>query len=262
VICTQLQPFPINYVANHQPFHAPLQAGDLQPAVVRLCPGTHTLTDTLDLTSGDSNIAWKSADPSNPAIVTAAMELGRSGWSKHGSPTADGTIIWSTPLLPASTSAVPLHGFRQLWKNADTVDGGRRRARATLKGSVCGTVEEYALGCQTFQTPTGGMNLTASLPGEFPGYTANTSWPADWQSSDDVEVVYSRSGTPWTEYRCKVNYTEAGSTGTKIVLEEPCWSILVARSGCRDQAGTCTGLVFEQDVALAECYWGSRCSCA
>ena len=204
-------------------------AGALQPATVTLCPGPHHVEGlTLDPAT-DSNIAWESVDPRAPAVVTAGVAI--TGWSQ------DGSGAWSAPFPAAfqqqrgAAAADPNpeparpFGVRQLWG-----PDGTRRKRQTLEGAVCGGVADYALGCSAFALPHGNgggsMNLTASLPSEFPGFTANTSWPAlHWNASTSVEAVFSRSGA-WRRAACGVRrafspFCTTPGAATRLVSARP-----------------------------------------
>ena len=213
-------------------------AGALQPATVTLCPGPHHVEGlTLDPAT-DSNIAWESVDPRAPAVVTAGVAI--TGWSQ------DGSGAWSAPFPAAfqqqrgAAAADPNpeparpFGVRQLWG-----PDGTRRKRQTLEGAVCGGVADYALGCSAFALPHGNgggsMNLTASLPSEFPGFTANTSWPAlHWNASTSVEAVFSRSGA-WRRAACGVRRAACGVPSRRSAprLARP-------RGSCRRARFCCT----------------------
>eukprot|EP01052_Picozoa_sp_SAG31_P012137 SAG31_NODE_702_length_12723_cov_4.100206_5_plen_868_part_00 len=202
------------------------QAGDLRVAEIVLCSGVHVVHEPLRLNAMDSNVRWRSRDPKSPATVSGRAQI--MDWSKTNAGT------WEAQ-LPAGSVKI-----RQLWG-----PDGKRRKRQALEGASCGDKSEYAKGCNSFELPdtARAMNLTASPPGEFPGFTANDTFPLRWRHTDNVEAVWSRSGVPWTEFRCRVNYTDQIAGGfSRIVLDSPCWHNLVARSGCRDQPGTCNPL--------------------
>jgi hypothetical protein len=169
-------------------------AGDRRPAMITLCAGEHQMAQTMHLDASDSNLAFRGdARGGATATLTARIEIsGRAPAATTGS--AEGPGV-SSPLWKAKLPA-SVDSFRQLWGS----DGSRRK-RATLEGSAegCGVASDwkssgYAVGCHAFQLPNGGgvLNLTAELTaeghGRFPGFTANSSWPAAWRHSDVVRL--------------------------------------------------------------------------
>ena len=186
--------------------HAALQrirsyrdAGDRRPATITLCAGEHHMEQTMHLDASDSNLAFRGeGDAHGDATATLTAKIEISGWSLSAAATTSITTTTggpgvSSPLWKAELPA-SVDSFRQLWGS----DGSRRK-RATLEGSAegCGVAGDwksrgYAVGCHAFQLPNGGgvLNLTAELTaeghGRFPGFTANSSWPAAWRHSDVV----------------------------------------------------------------------------
>jgi hypothetical protein len=209
--------------------------GDVD-VVVQLAPGRHVVSGgplsfgPEDTPRQGRTVTWRSADPSNPAIVDGGTPL--TGWAPSAH--VKGALV--AP-LPASVPRGVI--LRQLWVN------GRRAQRPV----------QYAVNLDG-RSP-GGLNATAGLPStpccpspcrnkEPPYYpcpscncsVVNTSSgydfsqspvdPSLWRNPTDVEFIFHFPGqwTPWIESRCAV----AAVHGAMVTVTQPCWGDLAERN--------------------------------
>ncbi|WP_283136502.1 right-handed parallel beta-helix repeat-containing protein [Rhizohabitans arisaemae] len=181
----------------------PGMTGDV---VVNLRAGTHVLADPLEL-SGE---AGDSGQGPNRVIYQAYG---------YGTPEQE------TAVVSGGRSIVGWTREGSLWRaevgDLDTrqlyVDG-RRARRAALDGGL----PEFTL--------------------TDDGYTTESTAPLSWPDPVGIEFVYT-GAVPWSEPRCGVAFIEATPQGTRIVMDQPCFSRIVALFGGDLFKGLGTGIV-------------------
>jgi hypothetical protein len=179
---------------------AQLQARQLRAAghsnvEVLLAPGTHALDEPLRLSAADSGVVWRGAPG---AVVSGGKRVG--GWRAG----AGGT--WTAP-LPAGVVF-----SRTLWVN------GERRNRTILHGADCCSVH-----------PTSGIfeldGETVALTGiTDKGYVGNSSSFLKLENAADIELLYTRVGSSWTEGRCTLQSIVAHASGAELFVKQPCFA--------------------------------------
>ena len=220
----ETKPMPSLHAAQH--LVRTLLTGRRSPvtARVRLCPGTHTLSQPLRFTDED-----------NPGGLHDVL------WTSYGSPaTISGgrnLTMWAPiPKAPAGlwqAVAPPGQYARQLWVDK------KRQARPSAVGvnGSCGADEDFT-GCSVLSLPDGTVvSLTqqwenaTGCPADRPhapcipiGYVLNSTLPLHWANPTEVEFTFTRCGTEWTEARCTIaNITAHGSSSSLITMTTPCF---------------------------------------
>ena len=174
-----------------------LTAAGAATVEVRLLPGVHALAEPLRLSGAqDSGVRWRGAPG---AVVSGGAAL--SGWSAAG---ASGT--WTAP-LPSGVEF-----SRILWVN------GERRNRTVVHGADCCNVHStsgiFELGGET-------VALTAITE---KGYVGNSSSFLQLENAADVELIYTRVGSSWTEGRCTLDSIVPHADGAELLVKQPCFA--------------------------------------
>ena len=174
-----------------------------EPTQVLLGPGTHRLPRPLVISAAHGHVHVKPAgSPGSAPVISGGHDV--EGWAA----VAGG--LWTAP-LPAGVEF-----SRQLWVN------GVRRNRTVIHSTDCCTVKPtnpqvFALGGETFALET----ITAG------GYTSNSSALKALRNKADVELLFTRIGSSWTEGRCTLaDITDAG----ELLVKQPCFATQRNRS--------------------------------
>jgi hypothetical protein len=164
---------------------------------VRLAAGVHSLARPLRLGPEDSSVLWQ-AEPG--AVISGGAAL--SGWAEA----ADGS--WVAALPPS------VRFSRSLWIN------GQRRNRTIAHGADCCSVH-----------PTSGIFILGGSLGTVEltnitarGYVANASSMLGLENKADIELLYTRVGTSWTEGRCTLQDIVPHASGAELVVKQPCFA--------------------------------------
>jgi hypothetical protein len=204
--------------------------------VVQLVPGRHAVSrGGLAFGEADSprpgrTVTWKSADPSNPAIVSGGTAI--TGWKQSAS--VKGAIVAPLP------DSVP-HDFvlRQLWVNgrpaqrpvqyAVNLDGrspGLLNVTAGLPGEPC--CPQPCRNKEPPYYPCPSCNCTVVNTTNGYDFSASPVDPSTWRNPTDIEFIFHFPGqwTPWIEPRCAV----AAVRGSEVEVAQPCWGDLAERN--------------------------------
>lgn len=156
--------------------------------VINVRAGTHRLDQPLELTPADSGF-------NGNRVIYRAYGYGTTSQERvvisGGRPVSGWTLtkptknIWSADVGNLDT--------RQLYVN------GKRAPRASIRNTL--TMYETAV-----------------------GYTLGDFGLSSWTNPEDVEVVWHRTATNWSEPRCGV----ASIAATTIVMDQPCWNRFLA----------------------------------
>lgn len=171
-----------------------LAAGHSNVQVV-LAAGTHFLDRPLQLDAADSGIVWRGL----PGSVVSGGEL-LGGWSA-----SDGGT-W-TAALPAGVTLT-----RTLWVN------GERRNRTALHGADCCNVRPTSA---IFELDGETVALTSITD---KGYIGNSSRFMQLENAMDIELLYTRVGSSWTEGRCTLDSIVPHPSGAELVVKQPCFA--------------------------------------
>ena len=186
---------------------AHLAAGGGEPVVVELLPGMHNVGAGLALGPQDGGadpaqpVVWRSADPSDPAVIGAPIRV-TGPWKPHAS--IKGALVASLP--PNVTKGATLRHF---WV------GGTRATRPTVFACGGDSSRGGARSCNDWASHAQ-FNFNFSLTSNTSTYPMGSQYdtsrdpsvgdPSAWPNPQDVEFVFSscRGFNCWVEPRCPV----------------------------------------------------------
>lgn len=171
-----------------------LAAGHSNVEVV-LAAGMHILDRPLKLGTADSGVVWRGVPGS---VVSGGKLLG--GWTVSD----DGT--W-TAALPTGVEIT-----RTLWVN------GERRNRTALHGADCCNVHPKNAIFELDGETVALTNITDK------GYIGNSSRFMQLENAMDIELLYTRVGSSWTEGRCTLDSIVPHASGAELVVKQPCFA--------------------------------------
>ena len=124
----------------------------------------------------------------------------------------DDATIWSSP-LPAGVDFT-----RTLWVN------GKRCNRTTVHSSVRDSADNDGYFHPTSAIFTMDGTTVALTNITKDGYVANSSSVLQLRNPADIELLYTRVGSAWTEGRCSLEAIIPHPAGAEMLVKQPCFA--------------------------------------